>query len=54
MVVKEIKPQWWSLTSDDGVNRLMFFGYSRAEVIGKFRSWIRGQDVEKSRVNHGL
>lgn len=53
MVVKQIKPDWWCLTSDDGIRRLMFFGQSRAEVIGKFRAWIRYHDLERIRVRHG-
>lgn len=54
MVVKQIKPDWWCLTSDDGVSRLMFFGYSRAEVIGKFRSWLREFDLESVRIKNGM
>lgn len=54
MVVKEINPDWWMLTSDDGVRRLVFFGYSQKVVIGKFRSWLREMDLEKVRVKHGM
>lgn len=54
MVVKEIKPQWWMLVSDDGVRRLIFFGHSQKIVIGKFRSWLREMDLEKVRVRHGM
>ncbi|CAB4141115.1 hypothetical protein UFOVP412_13 [uncultured Caudovirales phage] len=54
MVVKQIKPNWWILRSGEGAEGLVFFGYSRREVIGKFRSWIRYHDLERVRVKHGL
>jgi hypothetical protein len=49
MVIKQIKPDWWSLTSSDGEQTLLWFGQSRAEVLQKFRSWIRDADLEKVR-----
>lgn len=49
MVVREIKKDWWILTSD-GERRLAFFGYSRAEVLGKFSAYLRDYDLERIRV----
>jgi len=54
MVIKQIKPDWWSLSSDDGVQRFIWFGRTREEVLAKFRSWLRWHDLERVRVNHGL
>jgi len=49
MMVKEIKPQWWRLISegDESQATLTFYGYSKAEVLGKLASWIRLQDVRR-------
>lgn len=49
MVITEITKDWWLLTSD-GERRLAFFGYSRAEVLGKFRAYLRDYDLERIRV----
>jgi len=49
MVIKQIKERWWSLTSSDGEQTLLWFGQSRAEVLHKFRSWLRDADLEKVR-----
>ena len=50
MMIKEVRPQWWQLVSeaDDQVT-LTFFGYSKAEVVGKFRKWVREYDMVKLR-----
>jgi hypothetical protein len=49
MLIKEIKSNWYMLTSDDEVCGLVWFGYSKAEVIGKFTSWLRRKDLERLR-----
>ncbi|NBS69787.1 hypothetical protein EBT31_12880, partial [bacterium] len=49
LVIKRINDRWWMLTSDDGVVRLTWFGYSRAEVLGRFNSYIRSVDLQKIR-----
>lgn len=49
MVLRKINDKWWMLTSDDGLVKLTWFGYSRAEVIGRFNSYIRSVDLEKIR-----
>ena len=50
MMVRQVRPQWWQLVSeaDDQVT-LTFFGYSKDEVIGKFRKWVRAHDMIKLR-----
>lgn len=47
MVVRKIKTQWYSLTSDCDEGRLIWFGYSAAEVKGKFKSYIQRQDLKR-------
>lgn len=49
MVLKKIHDKWWMLTSDDGVVKLTWFGYSREEVMGRFRSYIQNLDLDKIR-----
>jgi hypothetical protein len=49
MVLRKINDKWWMLTSDDGLVKLTWFGYSRAEVLGRFNSYIRSVDLEKIR-----
>lgn len=51
MVIKQIKNNWYSLKSTcDGETSLLWFGYSRAEVLQKFRSYIRNRDLENLRL----
>ena len=51
MLIKEIKNNWFMLTSDSDsdVGSLVWFGYTKEEVIGKFASWIRRNYLEKWR-----
>ncbi len=49
MVLKKIHDRWWMLTSDDGLVRLTWFGYSKQEVMGRFKSYIRELDLDKIR-----
>ena len=50
MVIKKIGERWYSLRSTcDGETSLLWFGYSRAEVLQKFRSYIRDRDLENVR-----
>lgn len=49
MVIKKITEKWWTLTSDDGVLSLTFFGMSQAEVLHRFKSYIRDHELEKIR-----
>ena len=49
MVLKKINDRWWILTSDDGVVKLTWFGQTRAEVIGRFNSYIRSLDLDRIR-----
>ena len=50
MEIRQVKSDWYVLTSeaDDQVT-LTFFGQSKAEVIGKFRKWVRAYDMIKLR-----
>jgi len=50
MEIRQVKSDWFMLVSeaDDQVT-LTFFGYSKAEVIGKFRKWVRAYDMIKLR-----
>ena len=51
MVIRQIKKDWYSLKSTcDGETSLVWFGYSRAEVLQKFRSYIRDRDLENLRL----
>jgi hypothetical protein len=50
MDIKQISPRWWQLVSGaDDQPTLTFFGYSKAEVVGKFRAWVREYDMVKLR-----
>jgi len=51
MVIKEVSPRWWQLVSEaDDQQTLTFFGYSKEEVVGKFRKWVREYDMVKIRM----
>lgn len=48
VVIKQIGERWWMLTSScAGEKDLIWFGYSRAEVLQKFRGYIRDMDLDK-------
>ena len=49
MLIKEIKSNWYMLTSDGEAGGLVWFGYTKEEVIGKFTSWLRRKDLESLR-----
>ena len=50
MLITKVSPQWWQLVSEaDDQPTLTFFGYSKAEVVGKFRKWVREYDMVKLR-----
>ena len=51
MLIKEIKKDWWKLVSagETETDGLVFFGYSKAEVIGKLNSWLRRKELEQWR-----
>jgi hypothetical protein len=51
MLITEIKTGWWKLISagETETDGLVFFGYSKAEVIGKLNSWLRRKELEKLR-----
>ena len=49
MVLKKITDKWWLLESDDGIVKRTYFGRSKAEVVGRFKSHIRDMDLEKIR-----
>jgi hypothetical protein len=49
MLITEIKTGFWKLVSEGEYDTLVFYGYSRAEVEGRFKSWLRRKDLEKLR-----
>ena len=49
VTVIEIKAGFWKLVSEGEDSTLVFYGYSRAEVEGRFNSWLRRKDLEKLR-----
>lgn len=49
MIIKQIKDRWWSLTSDDGEVRLIWFGQTKEEVVAKLNRYIRELDLDKIR-----
>ena len=49
MLITEITKGFWKLVSEADCDRLVFYGYSKAEVEGKFNSWLRRKDLEKLR-----
>jgi len=49
IMLKKINDRWWMLTSDDGVIKLTWFGQTKEEVMGRFRSYIREIDLDKVR-----
>lgn len=41
MVVKQIGKDWWQLTCHiKGQNKLVWFGYTREELIGKLKTYL--------------
>ena len=50
MEIRQVKSDWYVLTSEaDDQATLTFFGYSKDEVIGKFKKWVRAYDMAKLR-----
>ena len=49
MKIEQIAKHWWRLTSE-GEPRLVWFGYSKEELLGRFASWLRQRDLEQIRV----
>jgi hypothetical protein len=51
MCITEIKTGWWKLVSEGeaDTDTLVFFGYSKGEVVGKLNNWIRRKELEKWR-----
>ena len=51
MLITEVKKGWWKLISagETETDGLVFFGYSKAEVIGKLNSWLRPKELERWR-----
>jgi hypothetical protein len=50
VVIRKISDNWYSLKSScDGLPTLLWFGYSREEVLQKFRSYIRERDLDNVR-----
>jgi len=49
MAIIQIKPQWFRLDSNSDDGRLTWFGRSRGEVMGKFKAWVRQQDLRRYR-----
>ena len=47
MIIKKISSKWFMLTSDGDDGRMIWFGYSGAEVKFKFNSFIRNIDLKK-------
>lgn len=54
MVLKKVNDRWWVLTSDDGETKLTWFGQTKAEVMGKFVSYIRNLDLDRIRYRSSL
>ena len=51
MEIRQVKSDWFMLVSEaDDQATLTFFGYSKDEVIGKFRKWVRAHDMIKLRI----
>jgi len=49
VVLKKVNDRWWMLSSDDGLVKLTWFGYSKAEVLSRFNAYIRSDDLDKIR-----
>lgn len=45
MIIREIKPAWYRLDTPG----LVFFGYTRKEVMHKYQAWVRQYDLRKVR-----
>lgn len=48
MQITQIGPQWFRLVSE-GEPNLVWWGYSKKEVVGKFQSYVRELDLDKIR-----
>lgn len=49
MIITEVRTGWWKLESQEEQNSLIWFGYTKAEVVYKFTAWLRKKDLEKLR-----
>lgn len=49
MLARQISKYFWMLDTTFDERRLVFFGGSEMEVIGKYRSWVRNWELEKVR-----
>lgn len=46
MIIKKISSKWFMLTSESDEGRMIWFGYSEAEVMFKFNAFIRKIDLK--------
>lgn len=42
-----IGQHWWKLETEFDERRLVFFGATEAECLGKYRAWVRRWQLEK-------
>ena len=45
-MLKRISDNWWMIEFHPGENKLVWFGYTEAEVRGKFAAWMRKMDMK--------
>tara|TARA_R110000868_G_scaffold44486_1_gene148472 strand:- start:3255 stop:3404 length:150 start_codon:yes stop_codon:yes gene_type:complete len=45
MIIKKISSNWFMLTSEGDEGKMVWFGYSEAEVMFKFNAFIRRIDL---------
>jgi hypothetical protein len=47
MKIRQISEWWWMLDVTFDERRLVFFGQTEGEVLGKYRAWVRAWEMEK-------
>jgi len=43
MIIEKISPRWYKLTLNQRPHKFIFFGYSKAEVVGKLKAHLRSR-----------
>jgi hypothetical protein len=44
-MVQQVGEWWWKVDTTFDERRLVFFGQTRGEVLGKYRAWVRAWEL---------
>jgi len=48
-MLKQLSKWFWKLDTEFDERRLIFFGATEGEVLGKYRAWVMAWELEKLR-----